>query len=206
MSEFNESLALCTGCEKPDANFDFYSSALSTTSQSTSRTEIIRWFLSTWKRIPRAYLYRTYIEILNSINICNGQRYYQEFFRLDILAEITLLNQHETVDNPKLFPMLDNEGNLTVYNGHCDNKLRCANSWQLDKEYAIEIGQIYAMLYHSPIFYCVSGKIRLKDVIGLSYGKRYVEIYALQRNVQRKQSQLYQSANIPLSPDWELML
>ena len=72
----------------------------------------------------------------------------------------------------------------------------------LNKENAITIGRINAMLYLKPEFYCVTGKVKPDDIIAFMPGKRQCEVAVSQKKVKQKTKDFYKSEAIEINEDW----
>jgi hypothetical protein len=139
---------------------------------------------------------------LNNINILKGCYWYLDFFTTEILSRIVKLNQHDTINNKALNTLLDKDGYLTVYHGRCSKTMRNANSWSLKKEDAICIGRINSLLYEKTDFYCVTGKVRLNDVIAPINGRTGKGVATLQKNVKRVAKDIYSADDVKIIETW----
>jgi hypothetical protein len=101
------------------------------------------------------------------------------------------VNKHDTVENPALINLLDNDGYLTIYHGHCKKTLRNSNSWTLDKDIAKWFGSRNALFSRSSDFYVVTGKVRLDDIIAYITDRNEQEIVVLQKNVKGKTKEIF---------------
>jgi len=164
-----------------------------------SRDEFLCWFHSTWRYIPRNMLYETYKDLFDDSDWARGRWAYRYFFEHDLYSEVMSLNKHDTVNNPELKSLLDDDGYLTVYHGHYKKTMHNSNSWMLNKDNAIKQGRIYAGVYKSPSFYCVTGKVKLEDVITFISGHRTHEIVVMQKNVRNKVKECFNTKDIEFS-------
>jgi len=201
---FDEELFIAIFSDCPNIN-DEYSlwDVISTHSEYyASREEAQYWFHFVWRDVPENYLYATYKSILDSINIIKGRVMYLDLFKPKILARIMELNQHDTVNNPTLISLLDEEGFLTVYHGRCSKTMHNANSWSLEKDDALAIGRINALFDKSDDFYCVTGKVRLSDIIATIHGRNGKGVAVLQKNVKRTGKEIFLSSEVEVPDDW----
>ena len=101
----------------------------------------------------------------------------------DLLKKVTKLN-HYTVENSVLQSLVDDDGYLTVYQGLCARTTCGAYSWTFDKAKALENGYLFAAIINErPDFYCVTGKVKLADVITFIDGHSIHEITALPQRI-----------------------
>ncbi len=140
-----------------------------------------------------AQLYNTYKELLDDMYLLQGHYSYPQFFLPDLLCEIMTLNRHDTVENPELTSLLDEDGYLTVYRGQVAERMRNANSCTLDRSMAIHVGRAYTLSSSSPTFYCVTGKVKLADVIAFLQGRKEHEVMVMQKNVKHKTKKMLNS-------------
>jgi hypothetical protein len=89
--------------------------------------------------------------------------------------------------------LLDEDGYLTIYHGRSQRTMHGANSWTFNRDNALRAGQHYAWAHGSPNFYCVTGKVRLADVIAYIPNDPEHQIVVLQKNVQDKTKELHDS-------------
>ena len=170
-------------CKKICEEFNFFDFVLAHNGGYVSRDEFLCWFHSMWKHIPKNMLYVTYQELLEDTDWARGSWACDYFFKSGIVNEVMKLNKHDTVENPVLRSLLDEDGYLTVYHGHCKKTMHNANSWLLNKDEAIHLGRIYAGINSRPTFSCVTGKVSLDDVITYIAGHCTHQIAVLNRNV-----------------------
>jgi len=157
-----------------------------------SREKYLYCFYHLWELIPEMALYPIYQELLSDIHILKGRIWYVDFFKPKILKVIMANNRRDTVNNPELNSLLDENGFLTVYHGTCKKTMHNAHSWCLKKEDALIMGQLRAFLFKSPDYYCVTGKVRLDDIIThftVRGGREDVAV--LQRNVREKTKEFF---------------
>jgi hypothetical protein len=149
------------------------------------------WFPLLWKGIPERHLYETYKDLLSYAY----KGYYNDFFKPELLERIMRLNKHDTVNNPELINLLDADGYLTVYHGHCKSTLRNANSWTIDKEIASFFGNRNALFNECDKYYVVTGRVRLDDVIAYVTSRNEAEIVVLNKNVLDKKKSYHDRDN-----------
>ena len=167
-----------------------------------SRDTRLFWFNYVWKHIPSRYLYQTYTDLLSDINILKGREWINDFFSPEILAEVTKVNNHDTVDNPKLISLLDKDGYLPVFYGNCKKTMRNAHTWALTRDRAINVGRINALIYGSHDFYCITGRCKPYDIIAYLNYRNAGDIAVLSKFVQKKNKEFFQAEDIPLVDNW----
>lgn len=157
-----------------------------------SRDEELCWFHSVWRFIPENMLYEIYRGLLWDTNWAQGRWAYPFFFKPDLRKKIMELKNHDTIENSVLHSLLDDDGYLTVYHGHSEKTMRGAYSWTLDKSKAMENGYFFAeIVKKNPTFYCVTGKVKLADVITFINGHSIHEITAIQRKVINQNKEIF---------------
>lgn len=184
-------------CKNINESYDFSSLLVKHTGNYISRDKFLDWFSILWKYIPEEHLYLTYQELLSDIHILKGREWYKDFFKPEFISKIMEHNKHDTVENPKLTSLLDNNSFITVYHAHCNRTLHDAHTWTLNKEQAIMLGNTKAIIYKSPDFYVVTGKVKLDSVISLIQirGGRD-EIAVLNKNVNDKTKEIFKVSDI----------
>ena len=80
---FNEQLfkEMLADCPNINDDFGFYDLVGAHTGNISSRDGILYWFVLMWERIPKAYLYKTYKDMLTNIQDIRGHGYYSDFFQ-----------------------------------------------------------------------------------------------------------------------------
>ena len=127
-----------------------------------------------------------------------GRYWYNMFFTPEIVEEIHKVNKHATVENSYLNSLLDENGCLTIYHGHCKPTMRGSHSWTLNKDIAMWFGARSALFNRSHDFYCVTGKVRLNDVIAYITEGNEDEIAVLQRNVKSKSKEFHKESDVDI--------
>ena len=185
--------AMKADCQRISEEFDFFDFVATHNGGYISRNEFLCWFHSMWQHIPKNMLYVTYKTLLVDTDWARGRWAFKYFFKPGIVEDIMKLNKHDTVENPVLRSLLDEDGYLTVYHGHCKKTMHNSNSWLLNKDNAIQLGRTYAPLhlYNSPTFYCVTGKVRLEDVITFIDGHCTHEIAVMNKSVINKTKEFF---------------
>jgi len=201
MNTNSDYFAMVKDCSNINDEYDFFDLVIAHTGNYVSRNKFLSWFKLLGEFIPAEHLYQPYTELLGDIHVVKGREYYSDFFKPDILEKIRKVNRHDTVENPKLISLLDNEGYLTVYLGHCGKTLHNCNSWTLKKEDAIHMGAIYALFQKSPEFYCVTGKVKLNDVIASINVRGRDEVIVLPKNVSNKTKDFFDYSDDKV-PQW----
>ena len=193
--------AMLEDCKIMDDDYDFYS-IVNKHAGNLSRDTRLFWFYYVWKKIPSRYLYQTYTDQLSDINILKGRDWFIDFFGPEILAEVTKVNKHDTVDNPELISLLDKDGYLPIFYGNCKKNMHHAHTWALNKDRAISIGRINSLIYGSSNFYCVTGKTKLENVVSVLNYRNEGDIAVLNKFVQKENKEFFQAENIPLVEYW----
>ena len=155
--------------------------------------QAIEWYALLRDYIPTEYLYNNYKDLFCMIDKDKGYMgYYNDFFDKKTLQRLMSVNKHDTINNPVLSNLLDEKGYLTVYHGHCKKTMHNSNSWTLNKEVALFFGNRNARFNCNEQFYCVTGKVKLDDVIAYITDREEEEIVVLQRFVKRKAKEYFQ--------------
>lgn len=189
-------------CRNINDEYDFFDLLIAHTGSYISRNKFLYWFDWLWEYIPPKHLYEPYTDLLSDIHVIKGREYYSVFFQQEMLDRIKKHNRHDTVENPKLNALLDENGYLTVYLGHSKKTLRNCNSWALEKEQAINLGRIKALFDQDPPdFICVTGKVKLEDVVAHINVRGRDEVVVLQRDVKFKKKESLITADVEL-PIW----
>jgi|GEM_PF-2618864 len=171
-------------CQKINDDYSFFSFVGTHNGGYYSRDENLCWFHSAWRFIPENMLYETYKELLCDTDWVQGRWAYPYFFKPDLRKKVMELKSHDIIESPVLHSLLDDDGYLTVYYGHSEKTMRGAYSWTLDKSKAIENGYLFAKIVkNNPTFDCVTGKVKLSDVITFINGHSIHEITAMPRKV-----------------------
>jgi hypothetical protein len=175
------------------ADYTFYDFISDYNGGYASRDEFLCWFHSAWRFIPKDMLYETYKEELSGTDFARGRWAYNYFFKPDLRKEIMALNKHDTVESLELRSLLDKDGCLTVYHGmNCVNSMRHSYSWTLDKDKAIDLGFIDAAIVHKlDSFYCVTGKVKLKNIITYISGHSTHEIAVMPERVKDQTKEVF---------------
>ena len=181
-------------CRNINEEYDF-DTLVSKHTGDYSRNTFMYWFRELWKHIPKEFLYQTYKDRLCSDK---GGCWYDMFFKSEIVEEIHKVSKHDTAENSYLSSLLDENGYLTIYHGHCKPTMRGSHSWTLNKDIAIWFGARNALFNGSPDFYCVTGKVRLNDVIAYIPEGGEEEIVVLQRNVKSKSKEFHKASDVDL--------
>ena len=161
------------------------------TGSYSSREKYLYCFYRLWDSIPAECLYPIYCELISEIQIFKGRSWYVDFFKPEILKVIIANNKHDTVENSKLNSLLDKNGFLTVYHVTCNKTMHNAHSWCLTRGDALIMGQLRACFLKDPNYYCVTGKVKLDDIIALvtiHSGRNCVVV--LQKNVREKTKEI----------------
>jgi len=182
-------------CQKINSEYSFFDFVMANNGGYFSRDEMLCWFHSTWRFIPKDMLYETYKELLDDTNWAKGLWAYSYFFKVGLYRDIMTLNKHDTVNNSVLHPLLDESGFITIYRGYSKyalygpNTLNTPYSWTFNKKNAIRDGCHYAICDNHPHFNCLTGKARLEDVITFIDGHIIHEITILPSlvNIQLKE-------------------
>lgn len=183
-------------CKNINEDYDFYS-VLIKHGHYFTRNKFLDLFSILWEYIPEEHLYPVYQDLLSDIHIIKGREWYTEFFKPEIISKIMKHNKHDTVENPELISLLDNNGFLTVYHAHCNRTLRDAHTWTLNKEQAVMLGGMKAILYKNPDFYVVTGKVKLDDVIAfIQVREDRDEVAVLNKNVSDKTKEIFKVSDI----------
>lgn len=180
-------------CGNINDDYNFFRFVMSNNGGYFSRDEFLCWFHSAWRFIPKDHLYETYKDCLDDMYLRQGHWAYSYFFKPDLRKAIMELNKLDTVENPTLKSLLDEDGYLPVYHGHYKKTMHNSYSWSLSKDNAVQIGRKYAYLYQSPTFYCVTGRVRLEDVIMLIEGHREHEVAVMHQRVKDQTKEFYNS-------------
>ena len=109
----------------------------------------------------------------------------------EIISEIRKHNHSDTVDNAELIKLLDAEGYLTVYHGHCKKTLRNSNSWTIKKDIACWFGNRNANLQKQDKYYVVTGKVKLSDIITYITDRQEYEVLVLNKDVKKKTKEFF---------------
>jgi hypothetical protein len=187
-------------CKKINNDYDFCSLVAANNGGINDKKETLYWFHFLWNEIPLEYLLKTYKELLTTVECGAG---YNDFFNPEILVKISTVNKYDTLGNKTLNSLCDKNGELTIFHGHCKNTMRNSNSWTLNKDIAIWFGKRNSMFYRNPTFYCVTGKVKLDDVITFITERNEDEIVVLQKNVRNKEKEFYKSIDIDLKKPYE---
>lgn len=201
----NLMITMAKDCKNINDNYDFFDLIIKHTGSYVSRDKFLYWFDRLWEYIPQEYLYEVYKYLLSDIHILKGSEYYTMFFEPKLLSIITKYNIHDTVENPELASLLDENGYLTIYLGHCKRTLHNCHSWTLNKDHAIDMGYIRALLFKKADFYCVTGKVRLSDIITSVdvRGGRH-DVAVLQCNVRDKAKEFFNlESDFDFSKSWK---
>lgn len=203
MSNIALAAKMIQDCKNINSNYDFYDLVKAHTGNYICRDKYLYWFNWLWEYIPQEYLYQLYTELLSDIHILKGRSWYTTFFKPEILSKISKLNKNEIAENSTLNSLLDNKGFITVYLGHSKKVPHSCNSWAINKENAIDLGRIKTLFDKSnPVFYCITGKIKLDDIIAHINVRDRDEIIVLQKNVKNKTKEIFNSADVALKPEW----
>lgn len=182
-------------------NIDFTFTDVIFKHSTYSRNGCINWFAvyEVWRFIPKEFLYREYKNLLNSEQF--GFQY-SYFFKSELICEIMKVNKYDTVENKELISLLDSDGYLTVYHGHCKPTMRNSYSWTIDKNVAEFFGRRNARFHSASNYYIVTGKVKLEDVIAFideedadGDAKKInneKEIVVLNKNVKKKSKKIYE--------------
>lgn len=182
-------------CQKINDDYNFFSFYGTHNGGYYSRDESLCWFHSVWRFIPENMLYETYKDLLDNTNWAQGRWAYHYFFMPDLLKKVTKLN-HYTVENSVLQSLVDDDGYLTVYQGRSVNAMCGAYSWTFDKSKALDNGYLFAAIVNKcPAFYCVTGKVKLEDVITFINGHSVHEITAMPQEVINQSKEFFSTEN-----------
>lgn len=191
----SETLArIAIDCRNINADYDYWD-VITKNGGGNKRGDAVYWFKYVWEQIPQDYLYEIYKDMFGNVECGN---YYKDFFDKSLLEQIATVNKHDTVYNPALISLLDEKGFLTVYHGHSKPTMRYSNSWTLKKDVAMWFGKRNSGFHQSPDFYCVTGKVKLDDVIAFVTDRNEDEIVVLQRYVKNKEKEFYKSADFEM--------
>lgn len=183
------------GCQGIHGVESFFDLIHEHTGSYFSREKYLYCFYHLWRFIPKECLYPIYKELLSDVHILKGQIWYVDFFKPEILEVVMDNNKYDTVDNPELNSLMDENGFLTVYHGTCKKTMHNAYSWCLKKDDALIMGQLRASLFKSPKYYCTTGKVKLDDIIApitVRGGRK--DIAVLQKNVKEKTKEFFDSS------------
>ena len=124
--------------------------------------------------------------------LCSSQgAYYNALMEPEIISEIRKHNHSDTVDNAELIKLLDADGYLTVYHGHCKKTLRNSNSWTIKKDIAHWFGNRNANLQKQDKYYVVTGKVKLSDIITYITDRQEYEVLVLNKDVKKKTKEFF---------------
>ena len=193
--------AMKADCQNINDSYSFYGYVMKHNGGYFSRNEFLYWFHSMWKFIPESELYEIYKELLSDMWLYQGRAVYDFFFKPNLRKEILKLNKHDTVKNPTLNSLLDEDGYLTVYYSNYKETVRKSNSWLLDKDRAIQVGRIYAGVHKSPTFHCITGKVKLADILTFIEGHREHEVIAPQTKVINQVKEFFNTTVVEY-PSW----
>lgn len=183
-------------------DFDYYDAVGTVFNNNFSRCNIV-WLCANFGRfIPEPYLYEAYKETVSDAT----PSMYATLFTSELLAKLHKVNHHDTINNPVLTAKLDADGYLTIYHGHAKPTLRNSNSWSLLPDKAHFFGQRNALYLHTPEYYVVTGKCKLKDVIAYITDANEEEIVILNKDVQSKKKVFYAAPVISPEEQWEMDL
>lgn len=132
-----------------------------------------------------------YYELYKECLMFANRYYYNKLMQPDIINEVKKYNQSDTVNNPELTKLLDDNGYLTVYHGHCKKTLRNSNSWTIKKEVAAWFGNRNALLNKQNEYYIVTGKVLLKDIITYIPDRNEFEVVVLNKDVKDKKKEYF---------------
>jgi hypothetical protein len=114
-----------------------------------------------WSMIPDKYFYESYKTCVTKAE----REGYNFYFKPEIIEKVMKTNRHDTIENEELKSMLETDGYLTVYHGHCKKTMRNSNSWMINKDIAHKFGRRNALFNKSAEYYIVTGRIKLEDII-----------------------------------------
>ena len=180
---------------KDDKDLCFHSFVAEHNGNNWNKGLMMDWFTIIQHCIPDKFFYENYKGILSDTPL----DWYMECFDISVLKRVFELNKHDTIENPELISLLDEEGYLTVYHGHCTKTLHKNNSWTIDPEIAKWFGQRNAFIakYRSnPIlesidYFVVTGKVHITDVIAYITDRSEAEIVVLSKNVKNKKKEFF---------------
>lgn len=134
---------------------------------------------------------KVYYELFKECLMFANRYYYNKLMQPDIINKVRKYNQSDTVNNPELTKLLDDDGYLTVYHGHCKKTLRNSNSWTIKKEVAAWFGNRNALLNKQPEYYIVTAKVLLKDIITYIPDRNEFEVVVLNKDVKDKNKEYF---------------
>ena len=149
-------------------------------------------FIVFWKSIyNKEALYEIYKDMLT---LNESREYYNRLIKTDIVEEVRKYNHADTVDNEELKSLIDENGYLTIYHGHCKQTLRGSYSWTTNYDTAKWFGARHALFSHSEQYYIVTGKVKLTDIITYINDRDEREVLVKPSDVKDKKKEYFSAA------------
>ena len=157
-----------------------------------SRADMCYCFILFWDSIyNKEALYEIYKTVLTDNE---SREYYNQLIKPCIVEEVRKYNHTDTVDNEELTSLLDENGYITVYHGHCKKTLRGSYSWTTDCDTAKWFGSRHALFSHSEQYYVVTGKVKLTDIITYITDRNEREVLVKPADVKDKKKEYFSAA------------
>ena len=152
---------IAADCKSMSDEFNFWS--VVSNHADLCKVNLNYFFDTYWKLIPDKHLYDAYKSVKNYV--IDGYDDLDEDHTIELVEKIMEVNKHDTIENPVLKTLLDTDGKLTVYIGHCWGNMNNPHSWTINKKAAKSSGYEIAKRNSRDVYSVVTGKIKLDDII-----------------------------------------